>query len=224
MGFKMNKLDQQIIKFKHKENFKNDDFYLSKSNQHVFNYLNKWPRWEKNLLNIVGKKFSGKSHLIDIFIEKFRGIVFKANSLDNVNLRDIKIQQNIVLENLDNDVDEKLIYTLINIVEQDNKYLIITSNKPLVDINFNLKDLESRFKNFIIQNIEKPDDELIYALILKNLSDRQISLDNKLINYIINRIDRSYGKIFEFIYKVDEMSLKQKKSINLKIIKEVLEE
>jgi len=41
---------------------------------------------------------------------------------------------------------------------------------------------------------------------------------------VIKRIDRSYGKIFDFIYKIDEMSLKKKKSINLKIIKEALEE
>ena len=75
-----------------------------------------------------------------------------------------------------------------------------------------------------MQNIEKPDDELIFALILKNLSDRQISIDKKLINYIIKRIDRSYGKIIDFIYKIDEVSLKKKRSIDFKIIKEVLGE
>ena len=64
----------------------------------------------------------------------------------------------------------------------------------------------------------------MFALILKNLADRQISLDKKLINYIIKRIDRSYSKIFDFIYKIDEISLKKKKSIDLKIIREVLEE
>ena len=52
---------------------------------------------------------------------------------------------------------------------------------------------------------------LIFALIIKNLSDRQISLDKKLINYIVKRIDRSYGKIFEFIYKIDEMKFKKEK-------------
>ena len=53
----------------------------------------------------------------------------------------------------------------------------------------------------------------MFALILKNLSDRQILLDKKLINFIIKRIDRSYGKIFDFIYKIDELSLKKKKPI-----------
>jgi len=61
-------------------------------------------------------------------------------------------------------------------------------------------------------------------LILKNLSDRQISIDKKLIDFIIKRIHRSYSKIFDFIYKIDELSLKKKKPIDLKIIKEVLGE
>ena len=64
----------------------------------------------------------------------------------------------------------------------------------------------------------------MFALILKNLSDRQIFLDEKLINYIVKRIERSYRNIFDFIYKIDEMSLKKKKSMNLKIIKEALGE
>ena len=84
--------------------------------------------------------------------------------------------------------------------------------------------MKSRSKNFLLQNIEKPDDELIFALILKNLSDRQISLDKKLIEFVIKRIDRSYGKICDFIYKIDEISLKRKKPIDFKIIKEALEE
>ena len=117
-----------------------------------------------------------------------------------------------------------MIFTLINIIDQDNKYLIITSEEPIVNINFNLNDLKSRAKSFLLQNIDKPDDDLIFALILKNLTDRQISLDKKLINYLIKRIDRSYSKIFDFIYKIDEISLKKKKSIDLKIIKEVLGE
>ena len=97
-------------------------------------------------------------------------------------------------------------------------------NIPIVNINFLLNDLKSRTKNFLLQKIEKPDDELMFALILKNLSDRQISLDKKLIDFIIKRIDRSYGKIFDFIYKIDELSLKKKKPIDFKIIKEILGE
>ena len=217
-------LNQLIIKFDYEQNFKDDDFYVSSSNKHIFTLLNQWPRWEKNFLNINGEKFSGKTHLVNIFIKKFKGIKFDANLLSDKDLKTIKIHENIILENLDKNINEKLIYSLLNIIDLDNKFIIITSEKPLVEIDFKLDDLRSRTKNFLLQKIEKPDDELMFALILKNLSDRQISIDKKLIDFIIKRIDRSYGKIFDFIYKVDELSLKKKKPIDFKIIKEVLGE
>ena len=224
MGFKMRDLNQEIIKFDYGQNFTDDDFYVSESNKHIFDLLNKWPKWEKNFLNINGEKFSGKSHLINIFLKKFNGIKLESSLINNDHLRKIKGYQNIVLENLDQEIKEDLFFALCNIIEQDNKYLIVTSNQPIVDVDFNLIDLKSRSKNFLLQNIEKPDDELIFALILKNLSDRQISIDKKLIHYIIKRIDRSYGKIIDFIYKIDEVSLKKKRSIDFKIIKDVLGE
>jgi len=224
MGIEVKDLGQQIIKFNDNQNFRYDDFYVSKSNEHVLNLINQWPKWQKNFLNLSGERSSGKTHLMNIFIEKFKGIKFEAQLFDNNDLRKIKVYQNIILENLDTNIDEQLFYTLINTIEQDNKYLIITSRKPIVDLLFKLKDLQSRTSNFILQSFEKPDDNLMFALILKNLSDRQIFLDKKLINYIVKRIERSYSNIFDFIYKIDEMSLKKKKSINLKIIKEALGE
>jgi len=218
----MSTLNQQILNFDFDQNFKDQDFYVSKSNQHSFILLNKWPKWEKNFINLVGENFSGKTHLTNIFLEKFRGIKISFKNIDNNFLKKIKIFENIVLEDLNEDIDEKLLYTLINIIDQDNKYLIITSTKPIVDYDFKLTDLNSRSKNFLISQIEKPGDDLLYALILKNLSDRQILIEKKLIDYIINRIDRSYGKISDFIYKIDNISLKRKKSIDFKIIKEAL--
>ena len=220
----MNKFDQRIIKFNFQKNLEKDDFYVSESNKHILKQIDNWPKWEKNFLNINGENYSGKTHLVNIFLKKFKGIKFEADLLTDENLRKVKMYQNIVLENLNENVNEKLIYTLLNIIDQENKYLIITSIKPIVDIEFSLKDLKSRTKNFLLQSIRKPDDELVFALILKNLSDRQIFLEKKLIDFIIKRIDRSYGKIFDFIYKIDEISLKKKKSIDLKIIKNVLEE
>ena len=224
MGFKMKDLKQTIIKFDYEQNFKDQDFFISNSNKHIINLLDVWPKWEKNFLNIIGEKFSGKTHIINIFLEKFKGIKISSKKLDNEFLKKIKIYQNIVLEDLDEVVDENLLFTLLNIIDQDNKYLIITTKKLITNIEFKLNDLKSRSSNFLLLNVEKPDDELIFALILKNLSDRQISIEKKLIDYVIKRIDRSYSKIFDFIYKIDEISLKKKKSIDLKIIKEALGE
>ena len=218
----MNNLNQLILNFNYEQNFKDQDFYVAKSNEFSFKLLNSWPKWEKNFVNLIGQKFSGKSHLVNIFLEKFKGIKIEANELTNDTLKQIKIFENIIIENFNDQIDENLFFTLLNIIDQDNKYLILTSTKPIVEHLFKLDDLNSRSKNFLLSHIEKPSDDLMFALILKNLSDRQISIDKKLIDFIIKRIDRSYGKIFDFIYKIDEVSLKRKKPIDFKIIKEVL--
>ena len=220
----MSDLNQLILNFDYDQNFKDQDFYVSKSNEFAFKLLNSWPKWEKNFVNLIGEKFSGKTHLINIFLEKFKGIKIEANEINNEFLKKIKVFENIIIENFNDKIDENLLFTLLNIVDQDNKYLILTSRTTIVDYSFKLNDLNSRSKNFLLCNIEKPGDDLMFALILKNLSDRQISIDKKLVDFIIKRIDRSYGKIFDFIYKIDKISLKRKKPIDFKIIKEALGE
>ena len=220
----MKNLNQLLLDFEYEQNFRDDDFYVGKSNFYSFEIIHKWPKWEKNFLNISGEKFSGKTHLTNIFLKKFSGVRIESSLLNDDNLKAIKPHQNIVLENLSSNINEKLIYSLFNIIDQDNKFLVITSSKPITEIGFKLEDLKSRTKNCLLAKIENPDDELMFALILKNLSDRQIVLDKKLIDFIIKRVERSYGKIFEFIYKIDKISLKKKKSIDFKIINEALEE
>ena len=218
----MKDLNQLLLNFEYKQNFKDEDFYVSNSNYYAFNLINSWPKWGKKCLNICGEKYSGKTHLSNIFLKKFKGIIIDASSFEDKSLKEIKIYENVILDNLGQNVDERLIYSLFNIIDQDNKYLIINSLIPASEISFKLEDLRSRTRNCLVAKIDKPEDDLMFALILKNFSDRQITIDKKLINFIIKRVDRSYGKIFEFIYKIDEISLKRKKSIDFKIIKEVL--
>ena len=218
----MRDLNQLLLNFEYKQNFKDEDFYVSSSNYYAFNLVSTWPKWEKNFLNICGEKYSGKTHLTNIFIKKFKGIKIEANLFENKNLNEIKIYENIILDNFDKNIDENLIYSLFNVIDQDNKYLIINSLNPINEMNFKLDDLKSRTKNCLVAKIDKPDDELVFAILLKNFSDRQITIEKRLIEYIIKHIDRSYGKIYEFIYKIDEISLKKKKSIDFKIIKEAL--
>ena len=102
----MKSLNQLLLDFDYEQNFKDDDFYVGKSNFYAFELINKWPKWEKNFLNINGEKFSGKTHLVNIFLKKFNGISIDINSLNDENLKSIKPYQNIVLEDFILDIDE----------------------------------------------------------------------------------------------------------------------
>ena len=218
----MTNLNQLLLNFNHKQNFNYNDFYVSNSNYYAFQLIEKWPNWEKNILNIYGEKFSGKTHLSNIFLDKNKGLKVNEKDISDDIFKKLKLYENIVIDNYFNQSEEKLLYSIFNLIDQDNKYLIINSVDPINEIDFKLNDLKSRTKNCLFAKIDHPDDELMFAIILKNFSDRQIQIDKKLIDFIIKRIDRSYGKIADFIYKVDELSLKKRKAIDLKTIKEIL--
>ena len=213
---------QLLLDFILNKSHSKEDFFVSECNFFAFNLLDSWPKWEKNIVNLCGEKYSGKSHLSEIFSKKSKSIILDAKDFKFNNTNEFRYYEIIILENFEKKIDEKSLFSLINFVDQTNKYLLINSLLPINEIEFSLKDLKSRSKNCLVAKIEKPDDKLIKVLISKYLSDRQVLIDKKLIDYTTKRITRSYGKIFEFIYKIDEMSLKKKKSINLKTIKEVL--
>jgi len=218
----MNINNQLIFEFKSIKNFNKEDYFVSESNKYAYKILKKWPRWSKKIVNIYGEKYSGKTHLANIFKKKANGFFINSDKINNDILKQFKLYETIIIDGFYNEVEEKLLYTIFNLVEQDNKFLIIFSRIPLSDFKFKLKDTESRAKNCLSVEIKAPDDELIFAIIMKSFSDRQITIDKKIINFILNRINRSYSKIHDFIYKIDELSLKKKKPINFKTIKEIL--
>ena len=112
MGYKIMNLNQLILKFDYEQNFKDEDFYVSKSNEYSFKLLYSWPKWKKNFVNLIGEKYSGKTHLVNIFLKKFKGIKIDANNINNQSLKDIKVFENIIIENLNEEVDENLFFPL----------------------------------------------------------------------------------------------------------------
>ena len=214
--------NQLFIKFENIKDYKKENFFVSTSNLEAFEILNSWPKWIKKFINLYGEKYSGKSHLARIFESKSTCLNISEKDFTEEILIKFKTKQSLIIEDYKNNISENLLYSLINIVEQENKYLLITSEKPINEFNYKLNDLVSRLNNFLYIKLGAPDDELIYALIVKNFSDRQITIDKKLIDYIIKRIDRSYESIFVFISKIDQLSLQKGEPINLEVIKKVL--
>ena len=213
MENKVKDLRQQLFNFEFNKSLSKHDFFVSESNFYAYNLLLSWPKWEKKILNIYGERYSGKTHLIQIFLEKNKGLIIDLNKLNDYDLDKLRFNENIIIDNITDEFDETLFYSFIDTIDKYNKFLILTSNKSVNDLNLKLNDLKSRLKNCLFAEIQKPDDNLIQALITKSLSDCQITLDSKLIDFVSKRITRSYSKIREFICTIDEISLKKKNQL-----------
>tara|TARA_B100000579_G_C22742048_1_gene809599 strand:+ start:447 stop:1106 length:660 start_codon:yes stop_codon:yes gene_type:complete len=214
--------DQLILKFPSKNLYLKEDYYVSSSNQEAYNFINSWPKWSKRIVNIFGPEGSGKTHTASLLKNKTSILKIQNSEVNDEIFSKFKTKEALVIEDFDEKISESLLFSLWNKILQDNKYLLITSKKPINSYKFKLEDLNSRINSCIRIGIKLPSDNLITVILAKNFSDKQISIKKNQIDYILKRIDRSYENISKFISILDKYSLKKASPVSLKLIKEVL--
>jgi len=216
-------MSQLVFKFPFSKKYYEQDFFVSSNNFSAYKLIESWPNWPGNWLNIFGSSGSGKTHLSKILEKRIDKIkIIEAKDLNNKIIQDLINLDCLIIENFNNNIDEKLFYSILNQTKQLGNYVLINSTQPIKNLKFNLVDLGSRIKSFLFIGIELPTDDLLKVIISKTLSDKQISINPKLTDFIINNVERSYDKVFKFLKDVDELSLSTGKSININLIKKVL--
>ena len=148
--------DQLILKFPTNNVYLKEDFYVSPSNREAYEFISSWPRWIKRIANIFGPPGSGKTHLASILKSKTSALEVESDKLNDKIFFEFKINETLIIENLNEKVSENLLFSLWNFALQDNKYLLITSDQPINTFKFKLDDLNSRSKNFLLSNIKNP--------------------------------------------------------------------
>ena len=216
-------MNQLIFKFPFSKKYYEQDFFVSSNNFSAYKLVESWPTWPGKWLNIFGATGSGKTHLSKILEKKIkRSKLIKALDINNQIIDELNSIDCLIIDNFENNIDEKLFYSILNQSKQLENYILINSNLPMKNFDFKLADLKSRINSFLYIGIELPTDDLLKVIISKTLSDKQINISPKLSEYIINNVERSYEKLFKFLKDVDELSLSTGKSININLIKKVL--
>ena len=217
-------MDQLIFKFPFTRKYYEQDYYVSKNNFTAYRLIESWPNWPGKWLNIFGEKGSGKTHLSKILEKKIKKIlIIDAKKINNKTVEDLEKIECLIIDDFNKNVDEKLLYSILNQSKQLDKFVLINSEMSIRKDNFELTDLKSRINSFIFIGIELPTDDLLKVIITKFLSDKQINVNPKLTSFIINNVERSYEKMFKFLKEVDELSLSTGKSININLLKKVLD-
>ena len=71
--------------------------------------------------------------------------------------------------------------------------------------------------------ISKPDDELLSSLIVKLFMDRQISVSDEIISYMVINMQRSFSYAHKLVEEIDNISLSYKRAVSIPIVKEAIE-
>ena len=207
-------INQKSFNYKFKNNDNELNFFVNQTNFYAFNSIinneNKY-----SFLN--GPKKSGKSYLSKIWLKKNNAIEYNNNYELLLNLH-----SNILIDNLIFYDQEKIFYIVNNCI-LNNLKILITSDIKINAIDFKFNDLSSRLKTFSYLEINKPNDEMLLAILTKLLVDKQFIIkSNEIFEYILRRVDRSYQGINEIVNKLDILSLEKKRQLTIPLIKEIL--
>ena len=216
-------MDQLTFKFPFSKKYYEQDFFVSSNNFSAYKLIESWPTWPGKWLNIFGDSGSGKTHLAKILEKKIDKVkLVGAKNINSKTVQDLNNLDCLIIDGFKNNIEEKLLYSILNQSKQLDNYILINSISSIKNINFKLNDLVSRINSFLYIGIELPTDDLLKVIISKTLSDKQIRVNPKISDYIINNVERSYEKMFKFLKDVDELSLSTGKSININLIKKIL--
>ncbi|MDC0524730.1 DnaA/Hda family protein [Pelagibacteraceae bacterium] len=216
-------MNQLIFQFPFRTKYYEQDFYVSSNNFPAYKLIESWPSWPGKWLNVFGAKGSGKTHLSKILEKKIKKIkLIEASYIDDKIIEELNQLDCLIIDSYQNNINEKLLYSILNQSKQLENYIVINSTPSIKEFKFSLEDLRSRINSFIYIGIELPTDDLLQVIISKSFSDKQINLNPKISEYIIKNIERSYEKMFKLLKDIDEMSLSTGKSININLIKKVL--
>ena len=220
---------QYPLPLPHIETMGVEDFMVAPCNREAFQWIEAWPQWPSPALIIHGQSGCGKTHLAEVWRARSQGQIISVATLDNNDARDIVTQNaRLVIENADQFTSspsrEENLFHLYNLVRELKGSLLLTATTPPAQWNIQLADLRSRLLAAPAVLISPPDDELLSAMIIKQFHDRQISVGNEIIDYIVPRLERTAAAVRDVVNAMDSASLSERRGITVALAKRILEE
>ena len=162
----------------------------------IGNYLTK-TRPELNIVYVTCEKFtndyieslrSGKDNSLQAFRGKYRNV-------DVLMIDDIQFISNKT------GTQEEFFHTF-NDLYQNNKQIIISSDRPPKEIATLEDRLRSRFTSGLIQDIQQPDFETRLAILQKKAQIEKYNIDNEVLSFVAEKIDTNIRELEGMLSKV----------------------
>lgn len=195
------------------ENYAREDFLSGPPNAAALALIDSWPDWPDRVVALIGPEGSGKTHLASIWASEAGARVIGARSLSHIDLPAALATGALVVEDLTaEDLDERALFHLLNLAREEGATLLLTGRHPPAGITASIRDLVSRLRALPVVTVFPPDDTLLRALIVKLAADRQLLVDEALVNYLATHIERSFAAARAAVRRLDEEAMRQKRA------------
>lgn len=216
---------QLALALDHGESFAREDFLEGPSNAAALALISQWPDWPARIVAVVGPEGAGKSHLAAIWAAETGARFIAARALEEINLPAALATGTLVIEDLvEGCFDERALFHLINLAREQEAYLLMTARRAPNGFVVELRDLASRLRAVPVVTLERPDDALLRAVIVKLLTDRQLAVDESLVGYLASRIERSFAAARAIVARLDDEALRRQRPLTKALASEILRE
>ena len=205
---------QLALALDHSVSFAREDFLSGPSNIAAFTLIERWPDWPDRIVALIGPEGSGKSHLAAIWAESAGARVLSAKLLSVADVPSALATGALVVEDLEaTDLDEQALFHLINLAREEGAYVLLTGRLAVAGFRVTIRDLASRLRAVPAVMLAPPDDALLRSLLVKLAADRQVALDEPLVNYLVNRIERSFAAAHAAVRRLDDEAMRQQRPV-----------
>jgi chromosomal replication initiation ATPase DnaA len=202
-----------------------EDFLVSATNSAAVEAVEEWPSWPQRTLALVGPAGSGKSHLVEVWRAGSGAARIAAVDLSDEAVAAATEPGAVAVEDIDKGIaDERVLFHLFNLAREGRISLLLTSQALPGEMSIALPDLRSRLRAVALARIEKPDESLLRALLVKLLADRQQTVSPRIIEYVMRRMERSAEAAREFVRLLDQRALAKRSDLTLGVAREVMDE
>jgi chromosomal replication initiation ATPase DnaA len=215
--------EQLPLAFGHDTARGRDDLRVSQRLAAAVAIVDSWPSWPSPVVILAGPVGSGKSHLASIWRERSGAV--DIHPLKGSGAAVPSAAGPVVFEDADRvGFDETELFHVINSVRENGTGLMMTSRLWPISWPVTLPDLASRLKAATTVEIGEPDEELLFQVIVKLFADRQLNIDDRLVQYVVSRMERSLGAAQTIVERLDRLALARGTRITRGLAAEVLNE
>ena len=198
------------------------DFLVAPCNKNAVAWVDRWPDWPAPALFIFGPAGSGKSHLGHIWRARSGADRLQTEDLTIQTAGDLEKQNFVLIDPLKSPFDELALLHLYNTTAEKGGHLLIIAEDPPARLVVGLADLRSRLQAAPTVGIGIPDDALVGAVMLKQFTDRQLSVDPEVLTFLMARMERTFEAARKLVAALDEAALIEKRRITVPLAREVL--
>ena len=215
-------MTQLAIDLASEPSYRPEDYALTDCNRLAYEWVMRWPDWQGPALWLCGPQASGKTHLVHLWAARAGARVITPGSLNREAPDLFAERAALAVDGGWNALDETALFHLLNYTKEAGKWLLLAHLLPPAEAAIALPDLSSRLKALPVASLEQPDDLMLHMVMMKQLADRQLSVEPEVITYLLSHIERSFAAAKQTVQLLDEAALQQKRRITLPFARELL--